>query len=275
MGVKHGKSTLYHLSKLPKHGVAAILRGLHESRKEGGDLRMSMPTIDGDSNNICYIWAGKSANKSTAVGQFYSNWAKCGLKVTPVVDGDVRPTSKQATNARVAEREKSRMKGHILLKEAQTIKRNISNGVYTTPEQLTEMKDTIKKKEQSGRKKFTQSECKIPMDFADALEDSLVNDFCVRSPDGTGGYVAPVLKAKFQADAAIIGRFINGETLMAITNDSDIPILGGDDFIALKEYSKDGNMTLVSTSKATLAKAMEYLPDELRGIVKLEDAEWP
>ena len=83
---------------------------------------MSTPTIDGDSSNICYVLAVKSGNKSTAVGHFYNQWAKCGLKVTPVVDGDVRPTSKQATNARIAEREKSRIKGHILLKEAQTIK---------------------------------------------------------------------------------------------------------------------------------------------------------
>jgi hypothetical protein len=32
------------------------------------------------------------------------------------------------------------------------------------------------------------------------------------------------MKADFQADAAIIGRFLNGETLMTITSDSDMPI---------------------------------------------------
>lgn len=115
----------------------------------------------------------------------------------------------------------------------------------------------------------------MPADFAEALEDVLVNDLCVRSTNDAGGFVSPVLKAKFQADAAIIGRFINGETLMAITNDSDMPILAGDEFIALKEYTRDGKMTLVSTSKHTLQQLLEYLPDESKDFVELEDASCP
>ena len=85
------------------------------------------------------------------------------------------------------------------------------------------------------------------------MEDAIVNDLCVYTLNSTGGFVDPVsMEAKFQADAAIIGRFLNGETLMAITSDSDISILSGSDFIALKEYTKDGNLTMVSISKSTL-----------------------
>jgi hypothetical protein len=115
-----------------------------------------------------------------------------------------------------------------------------------------EAKKQILTKEKSGRKLLNQSECKIPIDFAPALEDLIVNDLCIRSPNNSGGFVGPVMKAKFQADAAIIGRFLNGETLMAITSDSDMPILAGDEFISLKAFVKDGNMSMVSTSKSTL-----------------------
>jgi hypothetical protein len=215
---------------------------------------MTQPTIDGDSNNICYLVGSKSSNKSLSVGYFYGEWSKCGIKVAPIVDGDVRPTSKQATNVRVAKGELARIKGHVLLKEACAIKRAISNGVYTSPEELADMKKSILDKERSGRKKLTQAECKIPIDFADALEDVLVNDLCIRSPNNTGGFVAPVMKAKFQADAAIIGRFINGETLMAITRDSDMPILAGGDFVALKDFTKDGSMTMVRSTEVSATR---------------------
>jgi hypothetical protein len=169
----------------------------------------------------------------------------------------------------------ARIKGHMLLKEACAIKRAISNGVYTSPEELAEMKKSIFDKERSGRKKLTQSECKIPTDFADALEDVVVNDLCIRTPNNTGGFVAPVMKAKFQADAAIIGRFISGESLMAITSDSDIPILAGGDFVSLKDFTKDGSMTMVSTTKATLQNLIKFLPDDSLSRVKLEDAVCP
>jgi hypothetical protein len=130
-------------------------------------------------------------------------------------------------------------------------------------------------KERSGRKKLIESECKIPIDFADALEDVFVNDLCIRTPNHTGGFVAPVMKAKFQADAAIIGRLINGESLMAITSDSDIPILAGGDFVALKVFTKDGSMTMVCTTKATLQNLVKFLPDDSLSCVKLEDAKCP
>jgi hypothetical protein len=112
MGVNHGSDVLYHLTGLKKADCAAIMRGLYEERKATGKSIMAQPTIDGDSNNICYVVASKAPNKSLSVGHFYGEWAQCGIKVTPVVDGDVRPTSKQATNKRVAQGERARIKGH-------------------------------------------------------------------------------------------------------------------------------------------------------------------
>jgi hypothetical protein len=274
MGVNKGSETLAHLKKLSRADVAAILRGLYEAKRSTNELNMAQPTIDGDSNNIAFVIATKSDNKSASLGTYYRDWAYCGLKVVPVVDGDVRPTAKQATNERIAKREKSRILGHVLMKEAHTLKRQLAVGTHSS-EEAEKIRRLILDKERKSRNKLSAAEAKMRADFAEALEDVLVNDLCVRSTNDAGGFVSPVLKAKFQADAAIIGRFINGETLMAITNDSDMPILAGDEFIALKEYTRDGKMTLVSTSKHTLQQLLEYLPEESKDFVELEDALCP
>ena len=44
----------------------------------------------------------------------------------------------------------------------------------------------------------------MPSDFAEALEDVLVNDIDACSVNGSGGFVGCVQKAMFQADAAIV-----------------------------------------------------------------------
>ena len=74
----------------------------------------------------------------------------------------------------------------------------------------------------------------MPSDFMEALEEALVNDVDARAINNSGGFVASVLKAKFQADAVIIGHYLNKETLMALTSNSDIPIIAGDDLLQLK-----------------------------------------
>lgn len=95
--------------------------------------------------------------------------------------------------------------------------------------------------------------------------------------NNSGGFVSSVLnKAKFQADAVIIGRFLNKETIMALTNDSDILIVASDDFIAIKEYAKEqGKITIVSTSKATLTKALQFVNNESLDRVELKDVACP
>jgi len=60
-----------------------------------------------------------------------------------------------------------------------------------------------------------------------------------------------------------------------LTNDSDMPIFGSNDLIAMKDYTKDGKMTLVSTCKATLENALRYLPEQLKQVVKLVDKKCP
>lgn len=266
---------LFTLRNLSRADVAAVNRRLFEDiRSSDKHFKMSQPTIDGDSNNVCHVVARKSDTKSLAVGEFYNNWAYCGIRVVPVVDGDVRPTAKQATNERRANREMKRIAGHILVKESNKLRRDLAQGLVPSDKVAETIKE-LSAKEKDSRSKLAQSEDLMPADLAEALEDVLVNDIGARIPNETGGYVAPVLKAKFQADAVIVGRYLNKETLMALTNDVDIPIQAGDDFMSVKEYTKDGKMTLGSTCKATLERAMECLPDESKKQVKLFEAKCP
>jgi len=54
------------------------------------------------------------------------------------------------------------------------------------------------------------------------------------------GFVDYVMKAEFQADSLIMGRVVNGSTLMVLTSDSDIPAISRDDCIAIKDFTKEG-----------------------------------
>ena len=96
MGVNKGAGTLYHLSFLTMADVAAIVCGIYQYQESvHNGLTVSMPIITRDSNNICHRVGGQSDMKSFAVGgQFYHNWAHCGIEVVPVVEGEVRPIYK-------------------------------------------------------------------------------------------------------------------------------------------------------------------------------------
>ena len=161
LGVSKGSETLAHLKKLSRADVGAIICMLYETRKSSTDLLMAQPTIDGDSNNIAFVVANKSNNVSMAVAAYYRDWAHCGLKVAPVADGDVRPTAKQATNERMAKREKARIQGHILMKECHALKRNLSTGTHSA-EEASKIKGLIKDMERKSRNKLTSAETKMP-----------------------------------------------------------------------------------------------------------------
>ena len=274
MGASKGSDTLYHIKNLTRADIAAIIRGVFDERRGASDINMSMPTIDGDSNNICQTIARKSDTKSVTVAEFYNDWSHCGIQVVPVVDGDNRPICKQASVERKGDREKSRIKGYMLMTEANKIESDIVNGLIPS-NQLLEKQKELSEKKRTSRIKLAASEDLMPMDFAEAMEEAVTDDLNARIPNDSGGFVAPVLKAKFQADAVIVDRFLKKKSIMALTRDSDMPIVAGDAFMGVKDYTKDESMTIVSTSKATLDNAMKYLPDESKDRVMLVDAVCP
>ena len=131
MGVKKGSDTLYHVTHLRRADLGRIIRGLWEDRRASNELDfiMEMPTIDCDSNNICHVIARKSEIKLAAVAELYKHWSSCGIKIVPIVDGDVRLTCKQASNERIAKREKNCIQVFLLLKELNKLKSDIAQGL--------------------------------------------------------------------------------------------------------------------------------------------------
>ena len=107
MGVNHGAKVLNSVRGLLIRHAVIILRGI--ARERG----MMIPTIDVDCSNVCFK-VGKSVQ---SLASFLMRWATPGLCVIPSCDGKVRPTSKQATNQRKANRDKNRIKASVLRKD--------------------------------------------------------------------------------------------------------------------------------------------------------------
>ena len=95
-----------------------------------------------------------------------------------------------------------------------------------------------------------------------SLDDELIVELeqsAAHVRNAARGFVDNFKTAEFQADSFIMGRVVNGSTLMVQTSDSDIPAISSDNCIAIKEFTKEGNMQIVSTSAQTIKKAMEFL----------------
>jgi hypothetical protein len=60
------------------------------------------------------------------------------------------------------------------------------------------------------------------------LDDKLIVELeqsAAHARNAARGFVDYVMTAEFQADSLIMGRFVNGSTLMVQASDSDIPAL--------------------------------------------------
>jgi hypothetical protein len=113
---------------------------------------------------------------------------------------------------------------------------------------------------------------------SDTLDDELIVELeqsAAHARIAARGFVGNVMTAEFQADSLIMGRIVNGSPLMVQTADSDIPALSGDACIAIKEFTKDGIMQLVSTSEQTIKKTMKYLSVASRDHVTYVPAQHP
>ena len=260
MGVNHGAKVLYSTRGLNIQDAATILRGL--ARERG----MQIPTIDVDCSNVCFK-VGKSVQ---SLASFLMRWATPGLRVVPCCDAKVRPVSKQATNQCKANRDKNRIKASILRKDLRELRRRCYCDVNSRDEILIE----INAKERACKTAETSSNNVIQTDLAEKLENELKQSVAHTS-NIAGGFVDLVMTAEFQADALMMGRSISGATLMIVSSDADIPIITGDDCIAIKEFTKDGGIELVCTSGSTLRHALSFLSDEDRRHTTFHPAEHP
>lgn len=73
----------------------------------------------------------------------------------------------------------------------------------------------------------------------------------------------------------MVGRAANKESVMMITSDSDMVILAGDDSCALKSFTRDGTLEIVSTSEATIKKLMSYLSSDAEQRILFVPAKHP
>ena len=251
MGVINGAQTLYSIPFLTRADISEMCRGIFYEITKDGHSSMERPTIDGDMNNIAITVGRGALSKSAASATYCERWEKCGITFVPVCDGD-RPVCKQATNERRATREKNRIKVFHLQKEIRQLQNKIDEGNHSL-EEITEIKKEKVTKEKAFRAKISQCQELLPHDFAWTLEKEL-DETGLHETNSAGGLVTAVMRAKFQADALIGGRILKNETLMVVSKDSDIPIIVGDTCIAIKDYTINGKMTIVSTSRTPDAR---------------------
>ena len=62
----------------------------------------------------------------------------------------------------------------------------------------------------------------------------------------------------------MMGRAVSKKTLMVMANDADIPILAGDCCIVIKQYTKDGAIEIVSTTRKTLERVHQFIYNDDR-----------
>ena len=261
MGVKYGRDVLHSLIGLTIWDVAEICKMM------AFDKETSSPVMDADCSNLRFKVGSRDAR---SVANHLTKWSLYGLHMTPVCDGDVRPVCKHATNARKASREKDRIKAHELRTGILALNRKLKFDSLSDNERSLVVID-IDAKQKAMKTKETQSRNTAPANFNKTLVEELeVTD--VHSRNDAGGLVTTALLAEFQANAVMMGRVVSGTSMMVMTNDADIPILAGDSCVTVKEYTKDGAVELVTTSRATLeyiihclACAQINLPEEEKG----------
>lgn len=262
MGVLHGRDVLYSIPKLFMNDIGDICKGL------APQFGMQSPNIVVDVSNVSYK-VGKDAQ---SVSNYLVKCAKIGVEFIPVCDGK-RPISKQAKNVRNANREKSRIQSHLLRTEVLTLTHKLKNNSLTDSEK-NDIREDVAKKQRSMKSKETQSKNIIQPNFTEKLIEEL-EQTGAHSRNIAGGSVGKVIVAEFQADAVMMGIVESQKTLMVMTDDADIPIISGDGCIAIKFYTKDGDIELVSTCRGTLDNAYQFLSEATKERTKVMSAKFP
>lgn len=263
MGVNDGAKVLHSITDLSLSDVAAMCRGIAVERG------VDKPRVVADCNNIVYVFS-KSSSIILSVANHLMKWASTGIVMVPVCDG-IRPVCKQATNQRIAASEKNRIKSFVLRKQIREAKERLIREKFNQGKR-TALSKEISKMQRGCKSCETKSTVKIPNDYAVGLKDELFNCGGHTAIPSTGGYVEEVVVSTFQADSHMAKQIIDNKAVMAMTTDSDIPIICGDCCIAIKSFTK-GAFTVVSVSERTLKQAMKHIATDSKA--KFVQAENP
>ena len=255
MGVKNGSATLHSITDLTLAEVA------HMCRRMAVNHKGISPRIVADCNNLIYIFKGSYTPVVKSLVNHFDKFTTAGLVVVPVCDGRVRPTAKQATNVRIASREKTRITALQLRSRIREIKDKLSNDAGTeTVSSRSELEKELRTAEKRVRQNEAKSKDIVPPDFDIALAEELrTRNAHNVNGESAGGYIDYVAVAEFQADSYMLGELLNNDAIMAMTKDTDIPILAGDCGMVLNEFTKN-KYQIVGTSELTLKSAMSMLP---------------
>lgn len=263
MGVKNGSKTLHSVTGLTLVDVAQMCKGLAAEQK-------ILPRIVGDCSNLLFVFS-KCTSAVSAVAGHLSRIAATGVIMVPVCDGPVRPISKQATNKRIADKELSRIKAYHCRAKVVELKNRLVQESLNQVERDA-ITGEIRKFDTQMKRNETQSQCRMPNNFASQLEYELnhSNAHAV-DEESAGGYVDHVVVAEFQADSYMAAQIINWAAVMVMTKDSDIPIIAGDCCISIKSFTK-GKFEIVCTSQATLNHALSHLSEASKEKVQFKAA---
>eukprot|EP00956_Cyclotella_meneghiniana_P040674 scaffold202164_cov66-Cyclotella_meneghiniana.AAC.2 len=264
MGVTKGNLVLHKVSNLSLFDVAAIGRGIASAKG------LEKPRIIADCSNIVYVLS-KSSSVVSSVVNLLMKWASSGNVMVPACDGMVRPVCKQDTNRRNATKEISRINAFVLRKDIRQAKTRLLNDQLDQNERSS-LEKSIATMERSCKTKETQATSKLPNNFVDELRRELSDSGAHSVIPATGGFVDQIAVAEFQADSYMSEQIVNNKAVMVMTRDSDIPILCGDDCIAIKEFTKD-SFEIVCVSESTIRTAMSYIPSDSKA--KFTPAQYP
>ena len=268
---RNGKLVFYTVSDLTRKDIADI--GLKMLQLMPSDnARSNRPTIDMDMNNIYYLRGRNKVNPMESVAKFAMEWAQHGIIMTPVCDGDTRPTSKQQSNANRATREKSRNKAITQRLDLRQINQELKQTEITqeTRDKLVKTRATLEKSIKTAE---TQSSFAVPANFPRAIEDA-ITAMKLHEQNVAGGKVDKVLTAEFQADSLLVGRYLRGKCQMIMSTDGDYPIFCGDDCILINEFT-GGKAKICSTSRKTIEKALSYLDAKSKDKAKIVVPQYP
>lgn len=245
MTVSGGSKAFYRVVGLERGELPIMARGMATSQQAEAIIVV-------DCSNLMF----GVGSKVKAAAEYLFEFAKSGVTLLPVCDNDVRPSVKQETIKRRANREKARTEEYIIRREIRALKRRL-NEEALTQQQRSELLAVIKRKETKRKRKETASYRPAIPDFADELEREL-DLLSAHLINEAGGSVLKVVTAQCQADTYMAGQVRNKLAVMVLSTDTDIPLFTGDSCISIKGFSKK-NFELVSTSKATLESAMAFL----------------
>lgn len=248
MGVNQGSKYLHSVSKLTLVEISNICMGL---ARELGIL----PRVVVDCSNLAFVYSNY-ISPTDAVAKHLARFAAPGIVIVPVCDGVTRPISKQATNERVAKKELCRITALCLRNQIRSMRDRITNDPSADKEYLSKEMSGLCRKLKANETQATQS---MPNNFVHDLDDELRQSRAYSmDTESAGGYVEEVVVSEFQADAYMAGQIVSRKAVMAMTRDSDIPIIAGDCCISIKTFTR-GNYEIVSTSEDSLRHAMQFL----------------